>query len=109
MENWDYALLSERAKAAGGPEKLVEQLVEQGRQMGVKQTWSKIGIGIGITGAAAGLSAIVYYVANAVAQKKKKDEIEKLKAELIQGIKEYNQQQEANKTDNMATQKGEQE
>ena len=48
MENWDYALLSERAKAAGGPEKLVEQLVEQGRQLGVKQTWSKVGIGFGI-------------------------------------------------------------
>ena len=102
MENWDYALLSEKAKAAGGPDKLVEQLVEQGRQLGAKQTWSKVGIGIGAAGAAVGLSAIVYYFANAVVQKKKKAEIEKLKAELIQGIKEYDKQQDANKADNMA-------
>ena len=99
MENWDYALLSERAKAVGGPEKLVEQLVEEGRQLGIKQTWTKVGIGTGI---AVGVATIIYTIANMVAKKKKKAEIEKLKAELIEGIKEYDKQRDANKADNMA-------
>ena len=101
MENWDYALLSQRAKAVGGPEKLVEELFEQGRQLGVRQTWEKIGIGAGITGVLAGLGLIIYAIAKRISRMKNKDEENKLKNELIQGIKEYDRQQELqSKTEN---------
>ena len=90
MENWDYALLSQQAKEAGGPEVFVNNLVKLGRQIGVRETWTKVGI---VAGVATGAALVVLTIVNMVQQKKKRAEIKKLKAELIQGIKEYDRQQ----------------
>lgn len=91
MENWDYALLSQRAKEVGGPEVYVNQLIEQGRQMGRREAWKEVGLG---ASAAAAVTLIICAVAYMAKKKKAEAEIERLKAELIRGIKEYDKQQE---------------
>ena len=69
MENWDYALLSQQAKEAGGPEVFVNNLVEQGRQLGVRETLTKVGIGAGVV---TGAALVVLTIVNMVQQKKEK-------------------------------------
>lgn len=86
--SWDYAELSKAAKKAGGPEKLMDLLVESGRDAGHKEMLPVVGIaaGIGALGYA-GISKLVKYF-----RKKKEispEAVEEAKKELIQGIKEY--------------------
>ncbi|MCR5797823.1 MAG: hypothetical protein K6G63_07935 [Eubacterium sp.] len=85
---WDYAELSKAAKSAGGPEKLVDLLVESGRNAGRREMVPKVAgaLAIGAIGYA-GISKLVDYY-------RKKEQIsseavENAKAELIQGITEY--------------------
>lgn len=85
---WDYAELSKAAKAAGGPEKLVEMIEAGGREKGRSSMWPWVGL------AATGASFLTAAVIKLVDHFKKKKAIsqaavEAAKAELIQGIKDY--------------------
>lgn len=85
---WDYAELSKAAKEAGGPELLVDLLVESGKDTGHKEMLPLLGIAVGIGVLAdAGINKLVKYFRN-----KKKiapEDVELAKSELIKGIKEY--------------------
>ena len=86
--SWDYAELSKTAKAAGGPEKLIDLLIESGKDSGHKEMLPVVGIALGIGALGyAGISKLVKFL------KKKKqispEAVEAAKAELIKGIKEY--------------------
>lgn len=85
---WDYAELSKAAKEAGGPEKLMDLLIESGKDTGHKEMLPVVGLafGIGVLGYA-GVSKLVEFF-----RKKKNvspEAAEAAKAELIKGIKEY--------------------
>lgn len=81
---WSYAELSKLAKANGGPEKLVELLIKSGE----KKALPRIGVafvgGIAVT---IGVQEIIKYLSH------QKDvsspEVESVKKEIIQGIKDY--------------------
>lgn len=85
---WDYAELSKAAKEAGGPEKLMDLLVETGKNAGHKEMLPLVDIAVGIGALGyAGISKLVKFF-------KKKEEIspeavEAAKKELIKGIQEY--------------------
>ena len=81
---WNYAELSKLAKENGGPEKLVELLIESGK----KSVYPWIGV------AFAGGVALTVGVQNTIKYLKEKRKtsslaVEEAKQELIQGIKEY--------------------
>ena len=81
-QNWDYAELSKAAKAAGGPEKYVEMLELVSKEAGKMEMLPWLGV------AAVGASLLT---AATIKSRKKNNEteIEKAKAEIINGIKEY--------------------
>lgn len=85
---WDYAELSKAAKEAGGPEKLMDTLIESGKDSGHKEMLPVVAIALGIGALGyAGISKLVKYF-----KKKKKispEAVEEAKAELIRGIEEY--------------------
>ena len=86
--SWNYADLSKAAKAAGGPERLVETIAKESMKQGRKSMLPWIGIAIGVS------SAVTMGVGKAVAHFRKKKEasqkaLKETKAELIQGIKDY--------------------
>lgn len=81
---WNYAELSKLAKENGGPEKLVELLIESGK----KSVYPWIGV------AFAGGVALTVVAQDAIKYLKEKRQtsplaVEEAKQELIQGIKEY--------------------
>ena len=87
-QNWDYAELSKAAKAAGGPERYVEQLEKASKEAGKMEMAPWIGV------AAIGTSLLTVATIKVVdyfKSKKKSNaaEIEKAKEEIINGIKEY--------------------
>lgn len=86
---WDYAELSKAAKAAGGPEQYVELLEKSSKDAGKIEMapW----IGVAAIGASL-LTAATIKVVDYFKYKKKNNvaEIEKVKEEIIKGIKEYN-------------------
>lgn len=85
-KGWNYAELSKLASECGGPEKLVEVLVNSGKKQ--MMPW----VGVAIAGGAL-LTVGVQKVINYFADKKISDEeVELAKQELIQGIKEYDAQ-----------------
>ena len=89
---WDYAELSKAAKAAGGPEKLVNLIEEGGKSIGRIEGQSSMVPWIGL--AALGASALTAGVIKLVDHFKSKKAIsqaavDEAKAELIQGIKDY--------------------
>ena len=97
---WDYAELSKAAKEAGGPEKLMDLLIESGKNTGHKEMLPVVGIALGIGALGyAGISKLVKFF------KEKKDispeAVEAAKAELIKGIEEYDaaQSEKANSTE----------
>ena len=80
---WDYAELSRAAKEAGGPGKLMDLLIESGKDTGHKEMLPVVGIALGN----AGISKLVKFY-----KKKKKispEAVEAAKAELIKGIENY--------------------
>lgn len=85
---WNYAELSKAAKEAGGPEKLMDLLIESGKDTGHKEMLPVVGIALGIGALGyAGISKLVKFF-----KKKKKispEAVEAAKAELIKGIEEY--------------------
>ena len=86
--SWDYAELSKAAKNAGGPEKLVDTLIESGKQTGRTEMapWLVAALAVGSI-ATWGVSKL----RNHLNQKKaiSEAEVEKAKAEIIQGINDY--------------------
>lgn len=82
---WDYAELSKAAKEAGGPEKLMDLLIESGKDAGHKEMLPVVAIALGIGALGyAGINKLVKFF-----KKKKKISPEAAKAELIKGIEEY--------------------
>lgn len=87
--SWNYAELSKLAKKAGGPEKLVNILIDSGKNK--MKPWMIV--------AAPGGSAFTLIVQKIIKyfrnKKKISDaEVEAAKKELIQGIKDYDAEQE---------------
>ena len=85
--SWNYAELSKAAKDAGGPEKLMDLLVESGKETGRKDMIPVVGIafGLGILGYAGIQKAIRYFKKQSVSP----EAVEAAKKELINGINEY--------------------
>ena len=84
----EYAELSKAAKAAGGPEKYVEMLELASKEAGKMEMlpW----LGVAAVGASLLTAATIKVVDYFKSRKKNNEtEIEKAKAEIINGIKEY--------------------
>ena len=97
--SWDYAELSKAAKDAGGPEKLMDMLVDSGKDIGHKDMLPVVGIALGVGALSyAGISKLVKYFKS---KKNSPDEIEKARHTLIEGIKKYDAEHPENEeTDN---------
>lgn len=80
MKTWNYANLSKLAKANGGPEELVDKLVNSGKLQMLP--WVGIAFGCGIAA-----TKLVQHFRRLKA--KSTTELEAAKQEVIQGIKEY--------------------
>lgn len=85
---WNYAELSMAAKAAGGPEKLVEMIEEGGKSIGRIEGRSSMLPWMGV-------AAVVASVATAIWMRLREKKaitqaaVDEAKAELIKGIKDY--------------------
>ena len=89
-QNWDYAELSKAAKAAGGPGKYVDMLEQASKDAGKMEMlpW----LGVAAVGASLLTAATIKVVDYFKSRKKNNEtEIEKAKAEIINGIKEYDE------------------
>ena len=87
--SWNYAELSKLAKKAGGPEKLVNILIDSGKNK--MKPWMIVAA-LGGSAFTLIVQKIIKYFRN---KKKISDaEVEAAKKELIQGIKDYNAEQE---------------
>lgn len=85
---WNYAELSKAAKAAGGPEKLIEALIDAGKSSGKKEMLPVVGIALAVGALATiGIQKLIKIFSKEKALPQ--SEIEAIKAELIQGIKDY--------------------
>lgn len=83
---WDYADLSKAAKEAGGPEKLMELLIESGKETGRSEMIPVVIIAVFITmGAAYVGDRLVKFRKKKISQK----EVESAKSELVRGIMDY--------------------
>ena len=88
--SWDYAELSKAAKEAGGPEQLMDVLVESGKDAGHKEMIPVVGIALGLGALGyAGISKLVSFFKKK--GKKSPEEVEAARKELIQGIREYDE------------------
>lgn len=87
-QNWDYAELSKAAKAAGGPEKYVEMLELVSKEAGKMEMLPWLGVAAvgGSLLTVATIKVVDYYKSR---KKNNEAEIEKVKSEIINGIKEY--------------------
>lgn len=85
---WDYAELSKAAKEAGGPEQLMDVLIESGKDAGYKEMFPVVVIALGIGALGyAGIRKLIGFF-----NRKKRispEAVEAAKAELIKGIEEY--------------------
>lgn len=88
-KDWDYAKLSALAKENGGPENLVNTLVESGKNQ--MKPYVAVAFAAGVLGAIAVIKVVAY-----LREKKKQSaqEVEAAKQELIRGIKEYDKSQQ---------------
>ena len=83
---WDYAELSKAAKEAGGPEKLMDLLIESGKDAGHKEMLPVVAIALGIGALGyAGINKLVKFFKKKISP----EAVEAAKAELIKGIEEY--------------------
>lgn len=92
--SWNYAELSAEAKKCGGPEKLVEKLINSGKMEMVP--W----IGVGVAGGIAigiGIQKLIDHFAAKKAESK--EAIEEAKREIIQGIEAYDAEHSDQKVD----------
>ena len=92
-QNWDYAELSKAAKMAGGPEKYVEMLERESRDVGKMEMLPWVGV------AAVGASLLTVAAVKVVdyfksKKRKNQEDIEAAKQEIIAGIKAYDAEHE---------------
>ena len=91
--SWNYAELSKAAKAAGGPEKLVDMIEQGAKDVGriEGQTSMLPWLGVVAFGASALTTAIIEIASHIKAKKAiSQQAVDQAKTELIQGIKNYN-------------------
>ena len=81
---WDYAELSKMAKANGGPEKLIDVLINSGK----KEIFPWLGVAAAV-GAVTTIAVQKVYKYLSDRKAKSDIELELAKQELIQGIKDY--------------------
>lgn len=81
---WDYAELSKMAKANGGPEKLVDLLINSGKRKVFPWLGAAVVVGVATTVL---VQKAYRYLSNKKAESNA--EMELAKQELIQGIKDY--------------------
>lgn len=89
---WDYAELSKAAKAAGGPEKLLDLIEAGGKSIGRIEGRSSMVPFIGCAALAASVITAGLIKLNDHFKAKKtisQAAVDKAKAELIQGIRDY--------------------
>ena len=89
---WDYAELSKAAKEAGGPEQLLDLIEEEGKSIGRMEGQSSMmpWIGLVALGASALTAGVIKLIDHFKAKKAiSQAAVDEAKAELIQGIKEY--------------------
>lgn len=87
MESWNYAELSKAAKAVGGPEKYIELLEQASRQKGKKEMLPWLGFAV-VAASLFTAGTIKRINILKIHKGKNKETIEKIKRELIDGIKE---------------------
>lgn len=88
MEKWNYAELSKAAKAVGGPEKYIELLEKESRQQGRNEMLPWFGVAA-VSASLLTVGTIKIVNMFKARKDKKSEEIEEIKKELIEGIKEY--------------------
>ncbi len=88
-KSWDYAELSKLAKENGGPENLVNILVESGKKQMIPWLGVALATGVVVT---VGVQKAVAYLKEK--RKESEKEAELAKQELIRGIKEYDESQQ---------------
>ena len=85
---WDYAELSKEAKKAGGPEKYVDSLITNAKQNGQQSMYPWVAVAtVGGALITAGIAKLVSHFKKKKAVSEK--ELEAARAQLIQGIKDY--------------------
>ena len=95
---WDYAELSKAAKAAGGPEKLMDLISETSRQEGREEMAPLVVAALAVGAVASwGITKLVDFFKGK--KKATPKEIEAAKAEIIQGIKDYDASHECSTGD----------
>ncbi len=90
---WDYAELSKRAKDAGGPEQLIDLLIDSGRDKGHKDMLPFVGVAVLI--GVISTKAFEYFKK----EKAKSYEIESAKKTIIDGINKYDSEHDIETTD----------
>lgn len=80
--NWDYAKLSHAAKEAGGPKKLATRIITIAKKSGRQEMIPVVAVSSVIFG-------FVGILIGKKSQKKKEQELEEFKKELIEGINDY--------------------
>ena len=93
---WDYAKLSQLAKAKGGPDELIKTLIQRGIEIGTKKSQGKVGVAL-LGGAFLG-TGITLIIQTLINRKPYVSEEESNAAaqELINGINEYDRELENN-------------
>lgn len=92
-KDWDYAVLSKAASAAGGPEMYVDKIEKASKAIGKAEgKVEMIPVVIGAVAlTAVTMKAIEYFKAK---RKQSQAELEQAKQELIDGIKQYDAEHE---------------
>lgn len=91
---WDYAKLAQLAKAEGGPDELINTLIQRGVEIGTKRTQGKVGLAaLGGVFLGTGITILIEALIN---KKPRVSEEESKTAaqELINGINEYEKELE---------------
>ncbi|MCD8018728.1 MAG: hypothetical protein LUF92_03835 [Clostridiales bacterium] len=87
---WDYAELSKLTKANGGPEKLIDTLINNGIKTGRSQMLPVVGAVAGVAVAVGVVGKTTYdKLKTHFADRKNKEEMQDARDELIEGIKAY--------------------
>ena len=97
--SWNYAELSKMAKIAGGPEELVESILKSGIAKGKHgmKPWLFATFAAGSVATLAVMKLVAYFK---MKKNHDNDDIENIKAELIKGIKDYDEAQAKLNKDN---------
>ena len=90
MKDWKYANLSKEAKLAGGPEKYVDDIEKNAWSLGRKDGQASMIPLLIILALVYGSIELAKWIKKSMTEKRLSEkELEQAKAELIQGIKDY--------------------